>query len=113
MVGDVPRGVMAQWRRWCLDPGYAAGAEGEAARAAYAAVTAPIVSLSFTDDEFMSRENIASLHGFYTGAPRVMTRLAPGEIGVPRVGHFGFFRPRSRETLWEPYLLPALEGEAA
>jgi predicted alpha/beta hydrolase len=27
-VGDLPRGVMAQWRRWCLHPDYAAGAEG-------------------------------------------------------------------------------------
>ena len=25
-VGDLPKGVMAQWRRWCLDPEYAVGA---------------------------------------------------------------------------------------
>src|SRR5262249_11408414 len=28
-VGDLPAGVMTQWRRWCLDRDYAVGAEGE------------------------------------------------------------------------------------
>src|SRR5690606_6760905 len=53
-VGDLPRGVMAQWRRWCLDPEYLVGVEGEAVRAAYAAVRTPVTSISFTDDEYMS-----------------------------------------------------------
>src|SRR5256885_13980938 len=30
-VGDLPAGVMLQWRRWCLNPRYSVGAEGEAA----------------------------------------------------------------------------------
>lgn len=109
MVGDLPKGVMTQWRRWCLHPDYAAGAEGPAARAAYAAVPTPITSLSFTDDEFMSARNIESLHGFYTGAPRKMKRLTPREIGVKRIGHFGFFRREFRDSLWQIHLLPELE----
>ncbi len=112
-VGDLPRGVMAQWRRWCLDPEYAVGAEGAWARARYAAVETPLVSLSFTDDEFMSARNVASLHGFYTRAPKVMTRLRPADVGERRIGHFGFFRSRSAAPLWEPYLLPALSLSAS
>lgn len=73
-VGDLPKGVMAQWRRWCLDPEYAVGAEGEAVRAEYAAVRAPIVSISFSDDEMMSARNIESIHSFYSGAPRSRPR---------------------------------------
>src|SRR2546423_310752 len=49
-VGDLPRGVMTQWRRWCLHPEYAI-ADGEHVRERYAAVRTPIVSLSFCDDE--------------------------------------------------------------
>ena len=30
-VGDLPRGVILQWRRWCLNPRYSVGAEGELA----------------------------------------------------------------------------------
>ena len=109
-VGDLPRGVIEQWRRWCLHPDYAAGAEGEEARRRYAAVTTPLVSLSFTDDEFMSARNIESLHGFYRAAPKVMKRISPAELGVRRIGHFGFFRPSFEHSLWRGHLLPALAG---
>lgn len=107
-VGDLPRGVMAQWRRWCLDRDYAVGVEGEPVRRQYAAVTAPIVSLSFTDDEFMSAQNTTSLHGFFTGAQRTMKRIAPKDIGAKRIGHFGFFRHRFADSLWAKHLLPEL-----
>lgn len=107
-VGDLPKGVMAQWRRWCLHPEYAAGAEGETVRAQYAAVRTPITALSFTDDEMMSARNIESLHSFYTEAPRKMRRLAPTEAGVARIGHFGFFRKEFRDSLWPGILLPEL-----
>lgn len=106
-VGDLPRGVIEQWRRWCLSPEYAVGVEASA-RAAYAAVTTPIVSLSFTDDEMMSAENTASIHGFYAAAPRTMKRLEPAAIGVPRIGHFGFFRKQFEDTLWRTHVLPEL-----
>lgn len=107
MIGDLPGGVMAQWRRWCLHPEYAVGAEGERARLLYHAVRTPITSLSFTDDEYMSARNIEVLHGQYTGAPRRMLRHAPADLGVKRVGHFGFFLPR-HAPLWKELLLPEL-----
>lgn len=106
-VGDLPKGVMEQWRKWCLSPEYAL-AEGEHVREQYAEVTTPIVSLSFSDDEFMSARNTESLHSFYTRAPKVMKRISPTEIEVPRIGHFGFFRPSFEQSLWRGYLLPEL-----
>jgi predicted alpha/beta hydrolase len=108
MVGDLPKGVMAQWRRWCLNPEYAVGAEGEVVREQYARVQTPIVSFSFTDDELMSGRNIESLHGFFVGARRTMTRIAPGDIGATRIGHFGFFRSENEGRLWRDLLLPEL-----
>jgi predicted alpha/beta hydrolase len=99
-VGDLPAGVIQQWRQWCLHREYVVGHEGEAVRRRYAEVTTPILSLSFTDDEFMSRANIDSLHGFYSAAPREMKRISPTEIGARTIGHFGFFRRRFADTLW-------------
>ena len=108
MVGDLPRGVIEQWRRWCLHPEYAVGAEGEAVREAYSAVRTPITAISFTDDEMMSGRNTESLHGFYRAAPQTAKRITPTQIGVERIGHFGFFRRQFAESLWAPYLLPDL-----
>ena len=108
-VGDLPLGVMAQWRRWCLSPDYLMGEGGEAWQRRYAALDRPILSLSFTDDEFMSDRNIASLHGFYASAPREMRRIAPEDVQARAIGHFGFFRERFRQTLW-PQVVPFLQA---
>lgn len=100
MVGDLPRGVIGQWSRWCRHPDYAVGVEGEAVRAAYRRPTWPLLSLSFTDDEYMSERNVASLHRYYENARRDMRRVAPSDIGLRRIGHFGFFRPQVGARLW-------------
>jgi predicted alpha/beta hydrolase len=107
-VGDLPRGVMQQWRRWCLNREYAVGAEGDQVRTLYASVNLPIVSLSFTDDEYMSARNTASIHSFFVNAPLKMKRIAPSDIGAGRIGHFGFFRPTFEGSLWRSHLLPEL-----
>lgn len=99
-IGDLPRGVMAQWRRWCLHPEYVVGVEGDAVRRRFAEVATPILSLSFADDEYLSERNTASIHGFYSGAPREMQRIDPRAEGLGRVGHFGFFRRAHSEALW-------------
>jgi predicted alpha/beta hydrolase len=99
-VGDLPRAVAKQWRRWCLHPEYMLGVEGGAMRGDFAALTTPMLSLSFTDDEMMSAKSTEALHHFYAAAPIEKTRLAPRDIGVKRIGHFGYFRREFEQSLW-------------
>lgn len=113
MVGDLPPNVMRQWRRWCLDREYAVGAEGAALREQFAAVHVPITSLAFTDDEMMSRRNVASIHGFFCNAPVTLRRLTPADIGEQQIGHLGWFRERYRDSIWAGQIMPLLEGETA
>ena len=110
MVGDLPKGVVEQWRKWCLHPDYAVGAEGPDVQALYDSVTQPVSILSFTDDEYMSAESTASLHAFYRSAPQRHRRLNPAELGIKRIGHFGFFRRSMADVLWEKHLLPELKS---
>lgn len=107
MVGDLPKKVMAQWRRWCLNPRYMIGVERGAAEQ-FSEFGAPLVSISFEDDEMMSARNIASLESFYTDAQKKIIRLAPQDVEAERIGHFGFFRREFKETLWSEYILPEL-----
>jgi predicted alpha/beta hydrolase len=104
MVGDLPRGVIEQWRAWCLHPGYAAGAE-IGGHELFLRVTTPITSLSFTDDEMMSADSIASLHRAYAAARVKMRRIAPRDVGVVRIGHFGFFKA---PAIWDQLVAPEL-----
>jgi predicted alpha/beta hydrolase len=100
IIGDVPAGVMRQWRSWCLEPDYLFGVLPPEVRNRYAALKLPILSLSFTDDEFLSRRNIEALHASYAGAEVEMLRLSPQDVGVAGIGHFGFFRRRHESSLW-------------
>lgn len=110
MVGDLPRGVIRQWRSWCLHPEYLVGVLGDATRQRFAAFDRRITSLAFTDDELMSERSIASLHALYTGADVRLCRVDPAQVGVRRVGHFGFFRAE-HAPLWEHLLLPELAAD--
>ena len=100
MIGDVPAGVMRQWRSWCLNPDYLFGVLAPEVRSRYARLRLPLLSLSFTDDEYLSQRNIESLHGHYAAAERQMQRIAPADIGTRAIGHFGFFRKRFESSLW-------------
>ncbi len=99
-VGDLPAGVILQWRRWCLHPTYSVGAEGPAAAQSYAAVRFPVLALWMSDDELMTLRGTHSLVKLYRNAPARVERIAPEDINALRIGHFGFFREQFRQTLW-------------
>jgi predicted alpha/beta hydrolase len=96
-VGDLPRGVTRQWRAWCLRRDYLLDGNDEF-RARYARFTTPILSISFEDDDINTKAGIDHLHGSYPNVTR--RHVHPREVGQKRIGHFGFFNPRCRETLW-------------
>jgi len=108
VLGDVPSGAMRQWSRWCHHPHYLEADHPDRAER-FAAVTAPILSLSFTDDELLAKASIDSLHSWYTGAAVQRRHLAPGDLGVVSMRHHGFFRERHRH-LWDELVLPFLRA---
>lgn len=78
-------------------------------RELYRRPTLPMLSVSLTDDEYMSERNVAVLHGFYANARMEMRRHVPGQLGIRRIGHFGFFRVGAGDRLW-PGLLDWIAG---
>jgi len=111
-IGDLPAGVAWQWRRWCLNPRYSAGAEGERVARSYAQARYPIEALSLGDDEMMTLAGTEALLALYAGAPRRIERIAPQDAGGRRIGHMGFFRPQFEASLW-PRAAAVLAGWGA
>ena len=103
IVGDLPRGVAWQWRRWCLHPEYLL-AEGDRYREAFKRIRIPIRGYSFEDDPMITKHAIDHLHGFYSAAQVERRHLDPREVGERGIGHFGYFSERSRDTLWRESL---------
>ena len=98
ILGDLPAGVMRQWRRWCLNEEYLVGVE-PGARDAYARARFDVLSLTFADDAMMPLRNVERLHAHLRGVQREARRIAPAEAGGP-IGHMGFFRRRHHDSLW-------------
>jgi predicted alpha/beta hydrolase len=103
MVGDMPRGVAYQWRRWCMHRDYLLS-EGEAARDAYRRFAAPMLSYSFEDDPMITRAAVDDLVRHLASSRVTRRHVAPGEMGARRIGHFGYFAEASRDTLWRESL---------
>ncbi|QJR09703.1 hypothetical protein DSM104443_00753 [Usitatibacter rugosus] len=103
VVGDLPRGVATQWRKWCLHPDYIAS-ESAAYREAFLRVKAPLLGYSFEDDELITKPAIDNLHGLYANAALERRHLRPSDVARLAVGHFGYFSERSRDTLWQDTL---------
>ncbi|MBC3832974.1 alpha/beta fold hydrolase [Undibacterium amnicola] len=103
-VGNLPKGVIYQWSRWCKDKRYFVDERGNAMNTYHRQFKAPILSLSFTDDEMMGRRNIDALHDYFSHAPVERRYIQPQDIQAKRVGHFGFFRAEFRHSLWQQAL---------
>ena len=99
-VGDLPAGVILQWRRWCLHPTYSVGAAGPDVARRYGAVRFPVLALSMADDELMTLRGTHNLVNLYANTERRVESISPAELKVRRIGHFGFFRDQFRQSLW-------------
>lgn len=95
---DLPAGVAIEWASWCRHPRYLVGALG--VEDAYARVRAPLRAYAIADDPFAPLRAVEALAALYPNSQWETRKLAPRELGVKRVGHFGFFRERFRDSLW-------------
>ena len=95
---DLPKGVAIEWASWCRNPTYLVGALG--VEDAYARFAAPLRAYAFSDDPFGPLHAVKKLLELYPGSRSEVRHLTPADLGVPRIGHFGFFREPFRDSLW-------------
>jgi predicted alpha/beta hydrolase len=96
---DLPGAVAREWASWCRRPGYIV--EALAAHEDYARFAAPLRACWIEDDAYAPLAAVQAFLEQYPGAQRELRRIAPREAGAERIGHFGFFRERFRDTLWQ------------
>lgn len=98
---DVPAGVAREWAGWARHPDYVLSyARGRGLDASYRALPAEISLWSIADDAYAPRAASEHLLSIYGRSPEVIREVRPSDVGAHAIGHFGFFRPRFRETLW-------------
>jgi predicted alpha/beta hydrolase len=116
---DTPRGVVRDWassreRFEEIRRGRGAPSLSKAAlQQRFAALTAPILAVSVTDDAFGTIAAIERPLAYFEQSPRTHLRIAPDSVGEQTIGHFGFFHSRFEPTLWQIPLSWLRSGEIA
>jgi predicted alpha/beta hydrolase len=108
MVGDLPKQVIYQWRRWCLHPDYCVGVESENVKAKFQQINVPLTSITFTDDEMLSLTNMRDLHALFGNKNKELKEVHPEQVGEKSIGHLGFFKEKFKHNLWYSLLLSEL-----
>jgi len=108
---DLPAGVAREWafRRARLEHSYPVHERDEVVQR-FAAIRAPILAVSISDDEYGTLAAIERGLSYYQNSHREHVRLSPDELGLARVGHFDLFHERHRPGFWQHTLAWIDEG---
>jgi predicted alpha/beta hydrolase len=97
---DIPKGVFLEWTGWVMKPRYFFDDPTLEALANFPRYRGPLRAICLTDDPWATAPAVDLLCSGFTGTTPERLDIHPRDIGVPRIGHFGFFRPENRQTLW-------------
>jgi predicted alpha/beta hydrolase len=97
---DLPKGVFLQWAKWVNSPRYLFDDNSLGGLPNFEKYTHPMRALCFSDDPWATRPAVELLCNRYSSTTSEIITVAPADVGVGRIGHFGFFRPEHRDTLW-------------
>jgi predicted alpha/beta hydrolase len=104
MVGmgnnNIPANVVLDWASAGRKPYYIRSLYSGTLNDHFASVTAPMLLHSLTDDDFAPPRSVEALRALYPNAKTEHNSIAPQDIGVDAIGHFGFFRKQFKDSLW-------------
>lgn len=104
-AGDLPSGIARQWARWCRNRHFIVDDKGRPLREHFDAYRGRMLFYSFFDDGlFAPRAAVEALRKYYRHAHTEHRHFDDQSTGGRAVGHFGFFRPTFRRTLWRDAL---------
>ncbi|MGA9239530.1 MAG: hydrolase, partial [Robiginitalea sp.] len=93
---NLPKNMVHQWRRWGTHPDYLMGFRDSSYL--FDDLKMPILSLSFPADPLAPPRTVDWLAAQYRSAP--VRRIHYTDEG-DNPGHFGYFRPPFKDTLWK------------
>jgi predicted alpha/beta hydrolase len=97
---DLPKGVFEQWVRWVMSERYLFTDPKLPGLTNFARYHGALRSLCISDDPWATRPAVEMLCSGFTAIKPDILDVTPADIGAAKIGHFGFFRPEHRDTLW-------------
>ena len=97
---DLPKGVFEEWVSWVMSKRYLFDDPGLDGLKNFQQFNGAVRALCFSDDPWATRPAVELLcSGYVSAKPEILT-ITPADVGANKIGHFGFFRPDHRDTLW-------------
>ncbi|MET4327263.1 putative alpha/beta hydrolase [Bradyrhizobium sp. i1.15.2] len=96
---DLPKGVFLQWAKWVSSPRYLFDSKLPALEN-FARFKGELRTLCFSDDPWATQPAVELLASGFTAIKPEVLNVKPSDVGAKAIGHFGFFRPDHRDTLW-------------
>lgn len=107
---NLPAAAALEWAAWGRKPGFLFGDESLARERSYHRFTGPAHLWSVTDDHlFGPAAAVDALAGHFSAARVQRHAVAPADLGVSKIEHFGPFRRDLGAKLW-PRLLEPIEA---
>lgn len=97
---NLPKGMVYQWMQWGKHREYIFGHINKS-DAYFDKFECPILALGFPRDIYAPKAAVDWLVNKYENAVIDRKHLIPEELGIDDVKHFGFFRPKFKESLWK------------
>ena len=97
---DLPKNVFLQWSKWVMSPRYLFDDATLAGLKNFPNYKGSLRALTFTDDPWATLPAVELLCKGLTGTTAEIIPINTAELGAKKIGHFGFFRPEHRDSLW-------------
>jgi predicted alpha/beta hydrolase len=97
---DLPRDVFLEWTSWVMKPRYFFEDATLRALENFPRYRGALRAVCLTDDPWATAPAVDLLCSGFTGTTPERVDIRPADIGAAKIGHFGFFRPEHRDTLW-------------
>jgi predicted alpha/beta hydrolase len=97
---DLPKGVFLEWTDWVMRKRYFFDDPSLVELANFPRYRGRLRAVCLADDPWATPAAVDLLCSGFTGTRAERVDVRPQTIGVARIGHFGFFRPEHRATLW-------------
>ena len=106
---DIPAGVALQWAARYSPEFRPESTTRDAGRARsmmarYKSVKGPVLAIGFRDDAFATVKGMRRLLASFPALRTEMMVVAPADVQMPSIGHFGFFRREAAGALWPKVL---------
>ncbi len=105
MLEDVPKGVIDQWHNRRHHANMKQPMEAAGIKFFYKSCKARLLTLGLEDDPIGTESAIKRIHDLFEESDKKLEIIKLKEIAVDKIGHFGFFSRKFKDSLWAKTLV--------